>query len=143
MCRFRFFRQKLKFTKISTMIIGIGNDLLEIARMEDQLRGDREPFRDTVFTSGEIAYCETKRHPAEHYAARFAAKEALLKALAVDGQSGLMWREAEILNEPSGRPRVYLYGSLQNRARELHVQNIFITLSHTAGLAAASVVLES
>ena len=125
------------------MIIGIGHDLFEVSRMEDRLRGDHERFRETIFTSGEIAYCETKLHPAEHYAARFAAKEALLKALAVDGQGGLVWREAEILNEPSGKPHVYLYGSLQDRARDLHVQNIFVTLSHTAGFAAANVVLES
>lgn len=125
------------------MIVGIGNDIFDVSRLEDELRGDGKQLRESVFTPREITYCESKRHPAEHYAARFAAKEALLKALAMDGQGGFVWREAEVMNDDSGRPHMHLYGSLLGRAQQLSVQTIFVTLSHTRKLATASVILES
>jgi holo-[acyl-carrier protein] synthase len=125
------------------MIIGIGSDILEVSRVEDKLREDPTLFREAVFTPEEIKYCETKFSPAEHYAARFAAKEAVMKALAIDSQGGFVWKEAEVLNDAVGRPQVYLYGSLQELARRRAVQHIFLSLSHTASLAAANVVLES
>ena len=125
------------------MIIGIGNDLFEIARLEQELRGDRERFRQQIFTSREIAYCETKHYPARHYAARFAAKEALLKALAVHGQGTFVLQEAEVANDESGQPHMVLHGSLEARAQQLSVQKIFVTLTHTRSHAAANVILES
>lgn len=125
------------------MIIGIGHDLLEVPRMERQLRSDGERLRETLFTPQEIRYCETKHFPAQHYAARFAAKEALLKALAMDGQGGFVWRDIEITNDQSGQPHLHVYGSLQARTRVLGVQTIFVTLSHTEQIASASVVLEA
>ena len=126
-----------------TMIVGIGNDIFNVARLEDELRADGKQLRESIFTPREISYCESKHNPAEHYAARFAAKEALLKALAMDGQGGFVWREAEVTNDDSGQPHMHLYGALLNRSRQLSVQTIFVTLSHTRELATASVILES
>jgi holo-[acyl-carrier protein] synthase len=125
------------------MIVGIGNDIFEVSRLETKLQGDGTRLRESIFTPREISYCESKHYPAEHYAARFAAKEALVKALAIDGEGGLVWSDIEIVNDDAGRPHMHLYGSLQTRARQMSVQTIFVTLSHTRSLAAANVILES
>jgi len=125
------------------MIVGIGSDVLEVARIEAELTNGEASFRDVVFTAEEIAYCERKRSPARHYAARFAAKEAVLKALPDDGQRGLNWRGIEIRNQASGRPCVILHGATRQLAEACGVGAIFVSLTHTAELAAATVVLES
>jgi holo-[acyl-carrier protein] synthase len=124
------------------VIVGVGVDLFEVARMERDLRSGGSDLREQLFTSGEIAYCEAKRRPARHYAARFAAKEALLKALGADGRGGWTWREAEIRSD-GAVPQAVLHGTLKARATALHVQRVLLSLSHTRGLAMASVVLES
>ena len=124
------------------MIVGLGTDALEVARVAAELR-DRPGFRDAVFTDAEIAYCEGMHYPAQHYAARFAAKEALFKALGADGQEGMRWREAEVLREESGRPRIVLHGSTRELAERLAADEIFVTLAHIADLALATVVIES
>ncbi|MGD1146733.1 MAG: holo-ACP synthase [Thermoanaerobaculaceae bacterium] len=124
------------------MIVGLGTDVLEVPRMAAELR-DRAGFREAVFTAAEIAYCEGMRYPALHYAARFAAKEALFKALGADGQAGMRWREAEVLREESGRPHIVLHGSTRELAERLAVDEIFVTLAHIAELASATVVMES
>jgi len=125
------------------MIVGIGSDVLEVARMERELRTDGASLKEAVFTSGEIAYCEGKRHPARHFAARFAAKEAVFKALALDGTGGLRFRDVEVRNDEAGRPRVELSGAMRELAEASGVARIFLSLSHTDELAAATVVLES
>src|SRR5512139_3874195 len=119
------------------MIIGIGTDLLEVSRMEAEIGAGANSAPADIFTDREIAYCRSKRYPARHYAARFAAKEALFKALAVDRRTGMVWREAEVVNDEAGRPRLQLYGSLEERARQLSVRTVLVTLTHTAQLAAA------
>ncbi len=123
------------------MIVGLGTDVLAVARMAAELRDPG--LRDAVFTPGEIAYCESMRYPEQHYAARFAAKEALFKALATDGSAGMRWREAEVRREETGRPTLVLHGSTRELADGLAVEAIFVTLAHTSELAAATVVLES
>ena len=124
------------------MIVGLGTDVLEVVRMEAEL-GDGAGFRDAIFTPAEIVYCEGMRYPALHYAARFAAKEALFKALGADGHAGMRWRETEVLREESGRPHSVLHGSTRELADRLAVDEVFVTLAHTAELASATVVLES
>jgi holo-[acyl-carrier protein] synthase len=93
------------------MILGTGIDLCEVSRMEAKVQAPADEFVNKVFLPGEIAYCGTKRHPAEHYAARFAAKEAVVKALAGAGGKGSFWQDIEIMNEQDGRPVVRLQGS--------------------------------
>ena len=91
------------------MIVGLGSDLLDVARVEQKLRED-SGLTQSLFTPLEIRYCEGKHHPARHYAARFAAKEALLKALGTGWRDGLSWREIEIRNDELGRPVMVLSG---------------------------------
>ncbi len=111
--------------------------------METELREGGAPFRAALFTPAEVAYCEAKRYPARHFAARFAAKEAVLKALGAEGDIGRAWAEIEVFNRASGEPGVCLHGGVEALARTRRVRAVFLSLSHTATLAAATAVLES
>ena len=125
------------------MVVGIGIDIFSVRRMARELAQDGAGFRESLFTPGEIAYCEGKRSPAPHYAARFAAKEAAYKALG-DGQpAGVSWRDAEVRNDPSGRSRLLLHGAFRDAASSVRAERIFLSLSHTREWAIATVVLES
>lgn len=126
------------------MILGIGTDLLEVSRMEKELGKPPDQFRDAVFSPGEISYCESKRYPAIHYSARFAAKEAVIKAFANDELRGYFYRDIEITNLPNGQPCVILHGRLSDYAKQRGVTHINISLSHTRerAIAVAVVVAE-
>ena len=123
------------------MILGIGTDLLDVARMAMELKEEGGGFRNTVFTPSEIEYCEAKRYPARHFAARFAAKEALFKALS-GSASRDFWREVEVVRTGDAPPQLLLHGSVKEAADRLGVTTILVSLSHTDSLAAASVVLQ-
>ena len=124
------------------MILGTGIDLCEVSRMRAKVQAPADDFVAQVFLPGEIAYCGTKRHPAEHFAARFAAKEAVVKALAGAKGGGSFWRDIEIINEQDGRPVVRLHGRAKEMADALGVRRVFVSLTHTRDIAAATVVLE-
>lgn len=123
------------------MILGIGTDLFDVDRMRRQLESDAD-FAASVFTPREIAYCTVKRDPAPHFAVRFAAKEAVVKALADAEGEGTFWRDAEILRRDDGKPSLDLSGRLAELAAGLKVRRIHLSLTHTDQLAAATVVLE-
>lgn len=125
----------------SARILGIGTDLLDVARMARELSEKGTGFREELFTPSEIAYCEPKRYPARHFAARFAAKEALFKALGGVTPRGL-FREVEVERADGTPPRLVLHGRVKEAADRLGVKSIFVSLSHTDGLATASVVLQ-
>ncbi len=119
------------------MILGIGTDLLDVERMEKELARGDAGFRDDVFTPAEVAWCEGRRRPARHFAARFAAKEALLKALPAEGAAARL-RDVEVVSGD----RLVLHGALREAAGRLGVRALHVSLSHTGRVATASVVVE-
>ena len=124
------------------MIVGIGTDLLEVARMERELRRDGRAVKERLFTPAESAYCEGKRYPPRHFAARFAAKEALVKALPAP-PGAVRPLDVEVLPTAGGRPQMVLHGAARALAERAGVRAIFLSLTHTRRVAAAQVVLES
>ena len=122
------------------MIIGVGVDIIDVARIQAALAHARtgERFRTRVFTDDEIAYCGRRRNAAESFAARFAAKEAMMKALG----RAYGWREIEVVRA-DGPPTLRLHGRAQERAAQLGVHHVHLSLSHTATLAIACVIAES
>jgi holo-[acyl-carrier protein] synthase len=125
------------------MIIGIGGDIFEIAQMKTSLAKNGQSLLDELFTSEEQQYCRGKRYPERHLAARFAAKEAMFKALSTGRQPGYLWTEVEIENAANGKPSVNLSGKTKSLAKKLKVKKIFVTLSHSSKWAMAHVILES
>ncbi|MFZ6004041.1 MAG: holo-ACP synthase [Actinomycetota bacterium] len=119
-------------------MIGIGVDLCEVDRMRAALA--RTPsLRARVFTEGEQAYCDRRRDPTERYAARFAAKEAVMKAMGV-GMGACKWREIEVVKARSGAPSVRLHGGALALAEERHISSWRLTLTHTHRVAEAIAV---
>lgn len=125
------------------MILGLGIDLVEIARVERIIgeRGQRALAR--LFTEAEVAYARQRARPAMHLAARIAAKEAAFKALAGSADARLIgWREVEVVARPGGPPTLVFHGRADFRAREIGVQHVHVSLTHTGQTAGAVVVLE-
>jgi holo-[acyl-carrier protein] synthase len=125
------------------MIVGSGIDLIEIARIQDSVDRFGQRFLDRIFTAGEQAYCLRKRKSAESLAARFAAKEAAAKALGTGINHGVNWREIEVVRTASGKPELRFHGRAAQIAEQLGVRNAAISLTHSSGMAMASVVIES
>ena len=126
------------------MILGIGVDIIEVARIRAALDNARTGarFQARVFTEQEAAYCRRRHNAAESFAARFAAKEATMKALGRGFGQGIAWREIEVARG-DGAPAVRLSGGAQAYAKELGIRRIHLSLSHTADLAIAYVIAES
>ena len=122
------------------MILGVGIDLTPIDRIERVLGRYDGRFQERVFTGDERVYCMARARPAEHFAARFAAKEALLKALGVP--PGLQWHELEVVSEPERPPRLVIRGAALRAATAMGVKRLHLSLTHAGGQAAAVVVLE-
>jgi holo-[acyl-carrier protein] synthase len=124
------------------MIIGVGTDLIEIARIQQSIARYGERFLERIYTAPEIEYCQMKKNAAESFAARFAAKEAAAKALGTGISRGVSWLEMEVTREPGGRPGLALSGRAAERARELGVAGISLSLTHSRDTALAVVVME-
>lgn len=124
------------------MIVGSGIDLAEIGRIQQSVERYNRRFLDRVYTAAEQAYCLSKRKSAESFAARFAAKEAAAKALGTGISYGVSWLEIEVVREPSGRPTIQFHGRAAQIAARLGVAHAALSITHTADLAMASVVLE-
>jgi len=124
------------------MIVGSGIDLVEIARIQQSMERFGQRFLKRVYTSAEQAYCLRKRNSAESLAARFAAKEAGAKALGTGISHGVSWLEIEVVREPSGRPTIQFHGRAAELAERMGVSRAALSITHTAALSMASVVLE-
>ena len=125
------------------MIFSTGIDIVDISRFERFVRENNEPLFRRVFTSGEQTYCAAKRRSAQHYALRFAAKEAYLKALGTGLRDGISWRDMEVVNDAQGKPELNLTGRAGELFRQNHLRRVFLSLSHDGNYAIASVILES
>jgi holo-[acyl-carrier protein] synthase len=121
-------------------IVGIGTEVVECVRIAEMIQRHDELFLNSVFTEREIKYCRSRSKTTEHFAARFAAKEAVLKSLGTKPRSKPNWTEIEVLNDPAGQPRVALHGSTLERATGQLVGEIFISLSHCRSFATAYAV---
>ena len=123
------------------MIYGIGTDIIEVSRISGVMEKDIG-FREKIFTSGEIAYCETKRHKYENYAARFSAKEAFMKAIGTGWRFGIRFADIEVYHDEYGKPLIQLYGKAEELAKVEGISKIHVSLSHVKEIATAVVVVE-
>lgn len=122
-------------------VLGVGTDLVEVARVRAAL-GRQPGLRERLFTEEEWAYAQRHRDPMPHLAARFAAKEAVMKALGVGWGRHAAWHEIEVVRERGGPPRIELSGSAAATARRLGIVRLSLSLTHAANLAMAFVVAE-
>ncbi len=124
------------------MIVGTGIDIAEVPRIAAAIERFGERFLRRIFTEQEIRYCDSKANRVERYAARFAAKEAALKAIGTGWKHGIAWTEVEVRREPGGRPTIVFTGKAGEFAARLGVKRAALSLSHTKEQAVAFVVLE-
>ena len=123
------------------MILGVGIDLVNIEEIAASVQNDA--FRRKVFTTAEIAACEALANPAEHYAGKFAAKEALMKAIGKGIRQEVWFTQIEVIGSQTGAPNIHVNGEAARVVQELSVDRIHITISHSHGIAVAVVILES
>jgi len=124
------------------MIVGTGVDLAEVPRIRASIEKFGARFIERVYTPAQIAYVERKANRFERYAARFAAKEAGMKAIGTGWRHGVRWQDFEVANLPSGKPTLRLHGVAAQAALRLGVRNVALSITHTAELGMAHVILE-
>ncbi len=124
------------------MIVGTGVDIVEVPRVAAAIERFGRRFLERIFTPDEIRYCDPKHNRVERFAARFAAKEAGLKAIGTGWRNGVAWKEVEVRREPGGRPTLAFTGRAAEFAERLGMKRASLSLSHTAEHAIAQVILE-
>ena len=120
--------------------VRVGVDLIEIERVRRALERHGDGFRERCFTAGERAYCDSKPNPPQHYAGRFAAKEAVLKVLGTGWRGGIAWTDVEVRPEPSGQPKIALSGECLRIAVERGISRWHVSISHIETHATASAI---
>ncbi|MCP5118668.1 MAG: holo-ACP synthase [bacterium] len=125
------------------MIVGTGIDIAEVDRIERAIQRHGRRFIERIYTPTEIRYVERKANRFERFAARFAAKEAGMKAIGTGWRHGVRWQDFEVVNLPTGRPTLRLHGKAAEFASQLGVKSISLSLTHTAASAMAFVILEN
>jgi holo-[acyl-carrier protein] synthase len=118
-------------------IIGIGTDIIECLRIAQMIERHGELFINRVYTQHEIQYCQSRKLATQHYAGRWAAKEAILKALGTGWRRGISWRDIEVRNEPGGRPTVAMRGGARDVVERLGITEMLISISHCRSHATA------
>jgi len=125
------------------MIVGTGIDIAEVPRIRKAIERFGDRFLQLVFTPAEILYCDSKANRVERYAARYAAKEAAMKAIGTGWNHGVRWRDCEVTRMPGGRPTLSFHGKAAEFAAKLGAKHAALSLSHTAEQAIAQVILEN
>ncbi len=121
-------------------IIGLGIDATDIPRIAATLERYGERFMNRIFTDGEIAYCRRRRVPAIHFAGRFAAKEAAMKALGTGHSQNVLWRDVEVVRR-GGPPQLHFHGGAARRFAAMGAQSSLLTITHSETLALAQVLI--
>jgi holo-[acyl-carrier protein] synthase len=111
-------------------ILGIGTDIVECLRIAQMIERHGELFIDRVYTTAEIEYCRSRKQATQHFAGRWAAKEAILKAIGTGWRRGISWRDIEVRNNEGGRPSVALCGGARDVVEQLGVGDVLVTISH-------------
>src|SRR5438477_6641564 len=124
------------------MIVGTGIDIVEVPRVAAAIDRFGQRFLQRIFTAAEIRYCESKANRVERYAARFAAKEAGMKAIGTGWKRGVRWQDFEVANLASGKPTLNLHGVAAEVAANLGVRSVALSMTHTALQGMAMVILE-
>jgi len=124
------------------MIYAVGTDLVEISRIEKIIERWRGRFIQKVYSEEEIRYCSAKAHSAQHFAARFAAKEAFLKGVGLGMAGGVGFRDVEVINRAQGKPELQFHGRAREMVYRDGITECHISLSHTDRYAVAFIVLE-
>lgn len=123
------------------MIAGIGVDIVEISRIKNAITRWKDSFLRRIFTENEIKYSKSKKFSYQHLAARFAAKEAVLKAIGDSSIQRIEWHEVEVLNDEFGKPMIYLSGEAKKIKDREKISDILISMSHTREYAVANAIL--
>lgn len=118
-------------------LIGIGTDIVECLRIAQMIQRHGELFIQRVYTPHEIDYCNGRKQSTQHFAGRWAAKEAVLKALGTGWIRGISWRDVEVHNEGGGKPTIRLQGGAQQRAEQISVVEVMLSISHCRSHATA------
>jgi holo-[acyl-carrier protein] synthase len=125
------------------MIYGIGTDIVQVSRIESAIKRWGGRFHEKVFNPGEVRYCLARRNPYPSFAARFAAKEAFVKALGIGIRRGVHWRDVEVARGPLGRPILQLRGLAVRIVEREKIEGIHVSLTHDGDYSSAMVVLET
>ncbi|HLB25580.1 MAG TPA: holo-ACP synthase [Nitrospirota bacterium] len=123
------------------MIIGIGIDLVKVDRIERAVEKWSDAFTARVFTQAELEYCTKQKRPAEHLAARFGVKEAVMKAFGTGHGGGVRWTDVEVTRDEHGKPAVHLHGKLLELAGRMGVSRTLVSVSHDSGFSVAQAIL--
>ena len=121
-------------------IVGIGTDIVECVRIARMIEHHGEQFLTRVYTDREIRYCQSRKHAIEHFAARWAAKEAILKAMGTGRTHGIAWTHIEVRNDHGGRPQVLVCGAARETARKRGIGDILVSISHCRTYATAHAI---
>ena len=122
------------------MIIGLGTDIVEIVRIGRLIERHGDHFLTRIFTDEEISYCQRRREYMQHYAGRWAAKEAVMKVLGTGLAQHVSWKDIEVVSRPSGQPEIALHGPVRDYAQSLGIERVLVTISHCHAYATATAI---
>jgi len=122
------------------VIVGLGTDIVEIIRIGQMIERHGELFLNRIFTDDEVRYCQRRKQSYQHFAGRWAAKEAVMKALGTGFIRGVHWRDVEVVSHKSGRPSIRLRGGARDLAERMEIDEVLITISHCRAYATATAI---